>query len=87
VTLDDDEWAEALWGAGDLSFAGENVTSLGGGGLTWTQVTTAGGLDGTHSFSYDSGTETLTLVAIPELSSIALLGLAGLAMYVVRRRK
>ena len=86
VTLDDDEWAESRWGSGQLFFEGDNNSTLGGGGLTWAQVTTAGGLDGIHSFSYDSGTETLTLVAIPEPSSIALLGIAGLAFYVFRRR-
>lgn len=80
VTLDDDEWAEALWNAGDLHYDGQDNATLG----TWTAVTTAGGLGGGASFSYDSGTETLTV--IPEPSSLGLIGLAGMALYFLRRR-
>jgi hypothetical protein len=68
---------------GFLFYNGFNNATIGGSGATWTEVTTAGGLDGTHSFDYTGQ----TLSVIPEPSSIALLGLAGLAVYLVRRRK
>jgi hypothetical protein len=83
VTLDDDEWAEARWGSGELLFGGQSNTDL---GLTWAEATTAGGLDGTYSFSYDSVSETLSLSAIPEPSSLALIGL-GLGALLLRRRR
>jgi hypothetical protein len=89
VEIEDADLAETMWNAGTLLYNSQNNSALGGGGLTWAQVTTAGGLDGTYGFNYDdSGTNgVLTLVAIPEPSSIALFGLAGLALYMMRRRK
>lgn len=74
-----------MWDGGFLLYNGFSNTTIGGSGATWTEVTTAGGLDGTYSFDYSG--QTLSLAVIPEPSSIALLGLAGLAVYMMRRRK
>jgi hypothetical protein len=83
AATEDADWAETMWDGGFLFYNGFNNATIGGSGATWTEVTTAGGLDGTHSFDYTGQ----TLSVIPEPSSIALLGLAGLAVYLVRRRK
>jgi hypothetical protein len=80
-------WAEDLWDSGNLFYGGDNNATLGGGGLTWTQVTTAGGLDGTYSFQFSTTSgNTLSLAAIPEPSSLALIGL-GLGALLLRRRR
>lgn len=71
-----DEWAEAQWNAGKMTYDGDNNTVLG----NWNAV--LGSI-----FSYDSSTETLSLVAtdIPEPASLAM-GLIGMALVASRRR-
>ena len=70
-----ENWAQYLWNSDRMKFNGQTSTDL---GQNWSQV------EGSI-FTFDPGTETLAL--IPEPSSIALLGLAGLAVYFFRRRK
>jgi hypothetical protein len=83
----DDEWAESAWNNGYLTYNGFDNTTIGGTGATWAEVTTAGGLDGTYAFDYNSTTESLSLAAVPEPSTALLLfgGLAGLAL--LRRKR
>jgi hypothetical protein len=86
VTLSgENEWAEASWNAGYLTYNGDDFNTLG----TRAAVTAAGGLDGTYSFAYDSLTETLSLAGVvPEPSAFALLaGMTGLAFVALRRRR
>lgn len=81
--IEDANWAETAWNAGQLLYDGFNNTNIGGSGATWSEVTAAGGLGGGASFDYTGQ----TLSVIPEPSSIALLGIAGLVVYMFRRRK
>lgn len=73
-----DEWAETEWNAGRMSFDGNNNGVLG----DWSTVNDT-------IFNFDSGTESLSLVAIPEPSTWALAigALAGLLGFVRRHRK
>ena len=79
-------WAEALWGEDQLLFNGQSSTDL--GDLSWADATnSAVGLGGGEYFVFTAAGSfggTLTL-AVPEPSSLALLGLGGLC--VVRRRR
>lgn len=53
----EDEWAAAKWAAGDLTYDGQGVATLG----SWAAVTAPNGLGPRASFEYDSATETLVL--------------------------
>lgn len=55
-----DEWAEAEWIAGNLTYNGDGTIELG----SWASVTTPDGLGNGAHFAYDSNTETLTLVFV-----------------------
>lgn len=80
-------WAETEWIANRLFFNGNSGSDL---GLTWADVTNpsfgfdAGG--GTY-FDWDGTSRKLSLVTIPEPSTFALVGLAGLAVFCLRRRR
>jgi hypothetical protein len=54
-----DEWAEAEWNAGRLTYNGADYTTLG----AWSVVTNTDGLETGVRFDYDSATETLSLVS------------------------
>jgi hypothetical protein len=71
-------WAESEYNAGRLLFEGDNNTAL---GLTWAQATSGG------TQIWDFTGDTLTLVAIPEPSTFALLaGMLGFTWVMLRRR-
>jgi hypothetical protein len=70
-----DEWAETEWAAGRLTYDGDDFSTLG----NWATV------HGTI-FDYDSSTETLSLVAVPEPASLAT-GLVGMMCLIGRRRR
>lgn len=70
-----DEWAETEWAAGRLTYDGNDFSTLG----DWATV------HGTI-FDYDSSTETLSLVAVPEPASLAT-GLVGMMCLIGRRRR
>lgn len=82
-----DEWAESAWNSGNLTYNGLGNTTIGGSGATWAQVTAAGGLDGTYSFSYDSLTESLSLSVVPEPSTAALLFGCFAGLTLLRRKR
>lgn len=52
------DWAETEWNAGRMTFHGAGLATLG----SWAAVTTPRGLDGIHSFAYDSASRTLSLL-------------------------
>ncbi|HKL20234.1 MAG TPA: hypothetical protein VJ904_00425, partial [Tichowtungia sp.] len=56
------EWAEAEWNDGNLLYNGQGTNDL---NKTWAEVTAAGGLGNGENFSYNSTTETLTVVPEP----------------------
>lgn len=72
------EWAQTMYETGRLRYDGDDNTTL---GLSWTQVTSGG----TQIWDYNAGTDTLAL--IPEPSSIALIGIAGITLMIWRRRR
>jgi hypothetical protein len=82
-------WAEALWNTDRLTFGGQSSTDL--GGLSWTDASSSSvGLGGGEYFEFTpEGTYggSLSLNVIPEPSTIALLGLAGLAGFFFLRRR
>ena len=55
------EWAEALWSDGRLTFDGQNYTTLG----NWAAVTASNGLGDYYRFDFDSDTDTLSLAHEP----------------------
>lgn len=71
----EDEWAEAKWAAGDLTYDGQGAAQLG----AWASVTSTDGLDTGVHFQYDSVTETLTLftASLPPLPPQALSATPG----------
>jgi hypothetical protein len=76
-----DSWAETEWNAGRLTYNGLGTGDLG----SWAAVTASGGLGGGANFSFDSGTNTLSLVSVPEPGSFALLTAAGVVLLARRR--
>ena len=86
LTLTDlNDFAETFWNSGTLLFDGDSSSDL--GGLSWADATDSDiGLGGGYYWNYNSGTETLSLAAIPEPTGASLVGLAlgGLAL---RRRR
>jgi hypothetical protein len=74
-------WGETEWDAGRLTYDGQDTGDLG----TWAEVTAPGGLGGGESFSYDSGTNTLTLI-VPEPASFGM-AFVGLMLVGLRRRR
>ncbi len=82
-TTDIDEWAAAEWTANRLAYNGNTSSSL--GSLSWADASNSGvGLGDGSYFVFDSGTETLSLVTIPEPSSFALISLGLGALFVLR---
>ena len=57
LTAATDEWAEAEWNAGRLSYDGQGIVELG----AWASVIAPDGLGDGVAFVYDSATETLSL--------------------------
>lgn len=68
------DWAETQWDAGTMTYDGQDFNTLG----DWSSV------DGSI-FDYDSGTQTLSL--IPEPSTLFLVALSMLPLYLLRRRR
>lgn len=71
-----DEWAATYWGSNRLLFNGNSSTAL---GLSWAVASNpAIGLGGGSYWNYNSSTETLSVIAVPEPASLAAVGLVGL---------
>jgi hypothetical protein len=77
----DSTWASTEWAAGRMFYNGNDFNTLG----DWATVTAANGLGTGVNFDFDSTTNTLSV--IPEPSTFALMGLAGLAALFLRRRR
>lgn len=81
-------WAQALWETDRLKYNGQTSTDL--GGLTWADATNSSIGFGSEYFDFTAaGTfgGALKLVAVPEPSTVVLLGLAFATLYFLRRKK
>jgi hypothetical protein len=74
------QWAQGLWENDQLTYAGNSSSDL---GLTWTQATSTGLGDG-NLFTFDGNT--LSVAAIPEPSTLALITIAFASLFYSRRR-
>ncbi len=82
-----DEWAATYWGSNRLLFNGQSSAAL--GGRSWADASNPSiGLGGGSYWSYNSSTETLSVIAVPEPASLAAVGIVSLYVLArVRRRR